>query len=421
MEILRKTLEKNKDIYINQLSNIVAIDTHDIGHGIGGGLEKKGQEHMINLFQNMGADDIQTDKMMENVIQDSITSFQEGNEGHNYNDRYNVYATFKGTGENSIMFNGHIDTMPADNAEDWNTVPHIPAIIDGKMYGLGVCDMKGGLMAATMSVKLLQDAGIDLPGTVKIVSVVDEEGGGNGSILAAMNGQKADAVVVCEPTENKLIAAHMGFVFFKVEIEGKANHSGAKWLGVSAIEKAIKLINGLTELEHKWLMTYKHSLLPSPSLNIGTINGGTAGSTVPGKCTFQVCIHYLPNIMSYSMIVKEFTDTILRMSKGDEWLENHIPRITMYQSGGAFEMDLTHPFVNTFKETYKEVLGTDVVVTGSPAGCDSRIWRNIAESPVLQYGPGALAQCHSVNEYLSIESYLEAILVYAKLILNWCK
>ena len=92
-------------------------------------------------------------------------------------------------------------------------------------------------------------------------------------MAAIMSGEKADGVVVCEPSSDELILAHMGFVFFKVEFEGKANHSGAKWKGVSAIDKALKVIRELEELEHKWLLTYKHPLLPAPNLNIGTIHG----------------------------------------------------------------------------------------------------------------------------------------------------
>lgn len=418
MDVLRDTLEKNKDIYIKNLLDIVSIDTHVIGHGIDGGLEKYGQEFMESLFKDMGADSIVLDPVEESIIKSSLKLYQEGNPGHNNQDRYNVYAAFKGNGKKSIMFNGHIDTMPAE-ARLWKYPPHNPVIEDGKIYGLGACDMKGGLMAATMAVKLIKDSGIKLPGDVIITSVADEEGGGNGSIVAAMNGQKADAVVVCEATDNKLIAAHMGFVFFNVEIEGKANHSGAKWLGVSAIEKAVNIITKLNELEHNWLMVYKHPLLPSPSLNVGKIEGGTAGSTVAGHCKFQVCVHYVPGVMNYDSVVNEFTHAVELASQGDDWLKSHKPEITVYQAGGPFEMDLDHPFVNCFKDAYAEATGEKVKIEGSPAGCDSRTWRRIAKCPTLQYGPGELAKCHAVNEYIPVEEYLKAILIYAELILKW--
>ncbi|HWQ29938.1 MAG TPA: ArgE/DapE family deacylase [Negativicutes bacterium] len=419
-ELLRTALEANKEKYIERLLKLVEKDTRDIGHGIDGGLEANGQLYLIDVFRELGADEIVTDDLKEEIIGKSIELYHEGNPGHNYDNRYNVYATFKGQGGRSIMFNGHVDNLPADNEEGWNSPPLNPIVSDGKMHGIGVCDMKSGLMASIMSVELLRDAGIKLPGDVKIVSVVDEEGGGNGSINAALNGQRADAVVVCEPTNYELIAAHMGFVFFKVEVSGVAVHSGLKLSGVSAIEKAVKIMAAIDELEHKWLLKYKHPLLPPPSSNVGVISGGEAGSTIADYCCFKTCVHYLPVQMTYDQVVAEYTNAIDLCCEGDEWLKDHKPKITIYQSGGSFEMDLKHEFVGTFKSAYKAAVGRDVRIVGSPAGCDSRTWNNIAKCPTLQYGPGSLEQCHTVNEYVTVEQYLDAILIYANLILEWC-
>lgn len=418
IERLKSVLEKNKEKYISRLSDLVAIDTHDIGHGIDGGLEQEGQDYLIDMFKDMGAC-VEIDQVREEVIEKAIKEFKEGNPGHNYEDRYNVYASFKGGEGKSIMFNGHIDTMPSGDLSLWKTPPHKPTIKNGKLFGLGAADMKGGLMASIMAVELLKDAEIDLPGDVIITSVIDEEGGGNGSIAAAMNGQKADAVVVCEPTDYQLIAAHMGFVFFKVEVEGIAVHSGSKWLGVNAIEKAVKLMDAINELEHKWLMEYKHNLLPSPTSNFGVIEGGTAGSTVPSFCSFSTCVHYLPNQMNHDSVVKEYTEAINRACEGDEWLKDHKAKISIYQAGGPFEMELDHLFVDSFKNSFKVAMEREIDLVGSPAGCDSRIWKNIAGCPTLQYGPGRQSECHAVNEYIEIEQYLDAILIYARLIMDW--
>lgn len=418
MERLKELLEQNKEEYIRYLKELVAIDTHCLGHGIAGGLEKEGQEYMIRLFQAMNADRIKEDPLTEETILKCLNEYQEGNPGHNQENRFNVYATFKGNGGRSLLFNGHIDTMPAGNEKEWKYPPHQPTIKDGKLYGLGSTDMKGGLLASVMAVKLLKDAGIPLPGDVTIASVCDEEGGGNGSIQAIMSGERADGVVVCEGTSDELIVAHMGFVFFRVEIEGKACQSGVKWRGVSAIDKAMKLIRELDEMEHRWLLTYKHPLLPAPNLNVGTIKGGTAGSTVAGKCQFEVCIHYIPKQMSHNQVVAEFMDVINRISDADPWLKDHKPVVTMYQAGGAYEME-EHPFVDSFREAYKKAREKEVKLVGSPAGCDSRLWRNIAKCPTIQFGPGNLEQCHAVNEYLSLDAYLQSILVYATLILSW--
>ncbi|MDY3250440.1 MAG: ArgE/DapE family deacylase [Candidatus Choladocola sp.] len=420
MERLKQLLEEKKDEYIGYLKDLVAIDTHDLGHGIDGGLEEKGQEYLERLCLSMGATVVR-DPMTEECIQECLEKYHEGNPGHNYDNRWNLYARFAGKGGKSLMFNGHMDTMPSGDVSLWKYPPHQPTIEDGKLYGLGSADMKAGLMAGVMAVKLLQDAGYELPGDVIITSVCDEEGGGNGSMVAAMGGQRADGVVVCEGTSDELILAHMGFVFFKVKVTGKSNHSGAKWKGVSAIEKSWKLIRELDELEHRWLLTYKHPLLPAPNLNVGVIEGGTAGSTVAGECTFQMCVHYLPQVMSYEQVVEEVTGTLRRTAESDLWMREHQPEITVYQAGGSFEMEQAAPFPESFRKAYEKAMDRPVKTVGSPAGCDSRIWRTIGGCPTIQFGPGNLEQCHAVNEYVEIAAYLESILIYASLILQWCK
>ena len=421
-DILKMTMDEHKEEYLCYLKELITCDTQVLGHGIKGGREKSGQEYLEALFEKMDADAIVKDPMKEEIIQKALEIYKEGNPGHDQNDRYNLYADFHGSDRSrSLMFNGHIDTMPPGDVNEWLTPPHVATVRDGKLYGLGSADMKAGLMAGILSVKLLKDAGIELPCNVKITSVVDEEGGGNGSIQGAMNGQTADGIVVCEPTSSELVTAHMGFVFFKVEIEGKANHAGEKRLGVSAIDKAIKIIRGLEEMEHAWLLNYKHPLLPPPSLNVGTIHGGTAGSTVPGNCYFEVCVHYLPGLLSYETVYEEFTNVVNDIARSDVWMRDHMPVITMYQSGGACEEDVEAPLVQAMKEAYKAAVGREPKVVGTPAGDDCRIWKNIAGAQVIQYGPGNEEQCHSVNEYVEIEEFYKAILVYAQLILCWSK
>ncbi|MBO5574547.1 MAG: ArgE/DapE family deacylase [Clostridium sp.] len=420
MRDLRETLDEHREEYLKYLTDLVAIDTHCLGHGIAGGLEKGGQDYMMRLFREMGADEITEDPMEESVILECLEKHQEGNPGHNQENRSNVYAVFRGKkGGRSILFNGHIDVMPAEDSDGWTTPPYAPDVRDGKVFGRGTADMKGGLMASVMAVKLLQDAGYTLPGDVIITSVCDEEGGGNGSMQAVMRGLSADGVVNCEGTDDELILAHMGWVFFRVEFEGKACHSGGKANGVSAIDKAIKVIHALEEKEHAWLLTYKHPLLPPPNLNIGVIKGGSAGSTVPGDCMFETCVHFVPGLMTMDQVKEEFIDAVTRCAKADPWMESHMPKITVYQAGQGFEQDPEDPFIQAFRRAFLAVRGKEAVMAGCPAGNDARLFKNIARCPVVLYGPGHLAQCHGVDEYLELEEYYNAILTYAQLILEF--
>jgi len=420
MKDLETILEMHKKEYLHRLEDLVALDTRDLGHGIEGGREKIGQDYLIDLFHSMHADEVRIDPIQEDAIKRTYAKYHEGNLGHNQENRYNVYAHFKGNGGKSLLFNGHVDVMPPGDENEWSHPPFSPTVEDGKLFGRGTTDMKGGLMASIMAVQLLKDAEIPLPGEVIITSVCDEEGGGNGSMQAIDSGERADGVIDCEGTSDDLIVAHMGFIFFRVTIEGKATQSGIKRLGVSAIEKARKVIAELEAVEHQWLLTYKHSFLPAPNLNIGTIHGGSEGSTVPGSCTFETCIHYLPRCMNHDMVAVEIIDAIQRVAQSDLWMREHPPVITEYQAGGPFEADIDHPFTKTFCKAYKKARGKDVQFVGSPAGCDSRLWQGIGGCPTLQFGPGNLEQCHTVDEYLEIEAYYQAILVYAHLILEWC-
>ena len=418
-ERLKQTLEARKNEYLDNLKKLVAQDTQVIGHGIDGGKEENGQAFIEKILKEMGAS-VSREPVTEEIIQRGLCEFSEGNPGHNYTDykRDNLAGLFKGGKGRSLIFNGHVDTMPAGEMSLWETDPWTPTEKNGKIYGLGSADMKGGLMASVMAVKLLQDAGIELPGDVTILSVVDEEGGGNGSLAAMLAGHRADAAVVCEHTADSLIVAHMGFIFFQVDVSGVALHSGRKWDGVNAIDKAVLLMQALKDLENKWLLKYKHPLLPPPNLNVGVISGGSAGSTVPDLCTFKLCLHYQPNVQTYDSIVKEVTEALLLRSRGDEWLKDNPPRISVYQAGGAFEMDPEHEFVKTAGRSFEAAFGFAPQVVGSPAGCDARLFRNIGQMPVFISGPG-LGQGHRPNEYVEIDEYLDYILFYALLILEW--
>lgn len=417
---LREVLEQNKQEYLDKLSELIRIDTQHIGQGIDGGKEYDGQQYLKELAQELNATNIIVDPMQEKIIQSSIEEYHEGNPGHNYEKRENLYVEFISDRQSkTLMFNGHIDTMPPGPLELWDSDPWNAYERDGKLYGLGATDMKAGLIAPFLAIDLLKKADIDLKNNILITSVVDEEGGGNGSIQAAYNAPKADAVVVCEGTDYELILAHMGFIFFRVTIEGKSNHAGEKWKGTSAIDKAVKIMNGLKEVEYEWLYIYNHRLLPPPNINFGVLKGGSSGATVSGQCVIEMCIHYHPQTMSYNSVKDQIESSIHKICQGDEWLSNHAPKIEIFQAGGAFEMDENTPFVEAFKKSYREQFEKEVKVVGSPAGCDSRTWKNIAKIDTIQYGPGRLSECHSANEYVRIQEFYDAILTYALLMINY--
>lgn len=418
MEKLLNIFEKNKTIYLNFLKEFIQIDTQTIGHGIKGGNEINGQIYLENLFKELEASEIIKEPLDDNILKIALKNYNEGNLGHNNENRYNLTAKFKGKQDRTLIFNGHVDTMPFGNLEDWKYNPFEGKIVNELIYGLGSTDMKGGLMAAIMAIKLFRDAELELPCNVIINAVADEEGGGNGSIVSAINGIKGDSVIVCEPSDNKILTAHMGFVFFKIKVKGVALHSAEKWKGVNAIEKAIYLIDAINELEKKWILTYKHPLLPPPTINVGVIKGGSAGSTVPDYCEFDVCIHYIPGKMSFEQVTEEFKNKITERAQGDEFLKNNVPEMEIYQMGNGFEIDSENQFVKYIKEI-SSVYDKNIKISGGTAGNDARIFSNIAKIPTVILGPGLLKDCHTVNEKLDISEYYKYIVTYANIILKF--
>jgi acetylornithine deacetylase len=412
---LENKLEQNKDKYLKILKDLVQIDTRVVGHGIDGGYELEGQQYLEELIKQMGGQPEYVE-MKEEKIQEAIDKYNEGNPGHNYKDRPNLVGEFSGIGDGkSLILNGHIDTMPYGEKEMWEHDPFLGEEIDGNIYGLGSCDMKGGLAASLLAVDLIQAAGYQLKGDIIFESVVDEEGGGNGTLGLVQEGYQADGAVICEPTSLDLQVGHMGFIFYKIGVKGKSLHSSQKWKGVNAIKKAIKLIEGLEEMEHNWLMKYKHPLMPAPTLNIGVIKGGEAGSTVPSNCEFKLCLHYYPGLEK-EKIQHEVEQTLNNVVQGDPWLRENPLEIEIYQEGSPYEISTDHDLVKTFEKYIPE----DKKITASPAGNDARLMQNIGETPTIVYGPGYPEDAHSIDEKISINQYIASILSYAEFIADWC-
>ncbi len=408
-------IEENREDFIDFLKTLISKDTTNINHGLDGGNEKNGQEIIISKFKELGLD-IEVFEPDNNKLK----KYKESSLGHNYKNRPNVVGSLKvkdNKNYKSVILNGHIDTMPFDNLDKWFSHPLDPIIIENKLYGRGSCDMKGGLAALILAVEVLIKLNCELKGDIIIESVVDEEGGGNGTLACVDQGYKADLAIVAEPTELKLMKAHMGWVFFKMDIEGKSLHSGLKWLGVNAIEKTIKVMDGLKELEKEWLLEKRDSILPPPTINFGTINGGTAGSVVPGNCRLDFGIHFLPTDADEnglgSKVEREVIDRINLIANGDAWLKDHKPKLTKYQEGSPFEMKSKKSLLKIFSNNFKKVRKKESLISGSEYGCDARLLQNYSKIPTLMFGPGSIKQAHGINEYIDLDQYIDYIKIIA--------
>lgn len=418
---IQARLNEHQDQYIQFLKKLVQTDTMVIGHGIDGGNEKAGQVIIKKKLEKLG---FEIDEF--EVEDEKIKRYPGANLGHENKGRPNIVGTLHGKGSGrSLILNGHIDTMPYGNKEDWNHDPFLGEVIDGYLYGLGATDMKASLSAMIMAAELLHSLGIQLKGDLIIQSVVDEEGGGNGTLACVERGYKADGAIVGEPTTLNIQPAHMGFLFHEIEVKGLALHSSQLWQGVNAIDKAMDIYRAIKKLEHRWLMTEKHPLLPGQTTNLGVIEGGIAGSVVPNNCKMNFCTHYHPKKgVSHQKRRDEVCDEIMgaieSVVSGDKWLKEHPPKITVYQEGFPFETSIDDPLVRESKELVTSILGREAVIEGMPAGCDARLLSGYGEIPTIILGCGDPKVSHSVNESVEVAQYIKLIEIYAAFIIQWC-
>jgi len=415
-------VEARRDFAVDFLRRMVNFDSSTIQHGL------SGQEQAIQewLAARLGAWGFET-RLFEpdNSKMQDIPDFSPG---HDYHGRPNLVATLKGSGGGrSLILNGHVDTMPPGDKEKWSHDPWSGTIGGGNMVGLGVCDMKAGVAAMILAVRFLQEAGLDLKGDVMVQSVVDEEGGGNGTLACVVEGYRADAAIVTEPTRLHVQPATRGVLLLEVDVEGRATHACLKWGGVNAIEKGVKIVQSMIELERLWLAQRRNPLFPPPTITIGQIQGGLAGSQVPGECVLKFDVKYLPVEMERDgqekkitgdMVKEEVQNWIHTLCTGDAWLRDHPPKLTWYQHCIPHYLDPQHSLAQMMHSHAQQVLGWGVI-SGFPAGCDARHLHNRAGIPTVVFGPGDLQYAHSIDEQVNLEEYIQAIKVLALTVYEW--
>ena len=185
-----------------------------------------------------------------------------------------------------LLFNGHIDVVPVGDEAAWTTPPWDPAVRDGRVYGRGAVDMKGGLCCALFAAKAVRDAGVRLRGRLSVASVVGEEDGGTGTLATILRGHSADGAVVVEPTRLHVVAAQAGSLMFRLVVHGLSAHGCVREEGVSAVEKFVPLLAALRRLEaERWRRRRAQPLfagyrLPWP-IEVGTVRAGDWASSVP--------------------------------------------------------------------------------------------------------------------------------------------
>lgn len=337
----------------------------------------------------------------------------------------NVIGVMKGAGGGrSIILNGHIDVVPEGNPEQWDDEPYSGKVIDGKLYGRGATDMKGGIVSLLVALQAIRGSGIQLKGDVIFQSVIEEESGGAGTLAAIIRGYKADAALIPEPTNLRILPKQQGSMWFRIEVKGRSAHGGTPYEGVSAIEKSMSVIRHIQELERtrNANMTdplYRGNPLPLP-INIGVIQGGNWPSSVPDTVKLEGRMGVGPE-ETLEQAKEEMFGWIGRLQEQDAWFREYPPALEWFGARWVPGcMDPGHEFLRLLADQYRNVLEEEPVIEASPWGTDGGLLSQLGGTPCVVFGPGITQAAHYPNEHILLDRVFEAAEIVALTVIHWC-
>jgi succinyl-diaminopimelate desuccinylase len=308
----------------------------------------------------------------------------------------------------TLIINGHLDVVPV-KADAWSRDPFDPAVEDGKLYGRGSADMKGGIAAAICALDVLARAGQPPACDVVFHLVADEELGGRHGTRALLEKGliRGDACLVPEPTDLQLCIAERGLLQGRIRVTGRPGHGSRPRQAVSAIEHAAKLVLALHAADFG---DPEHPLLGRPTANVGTIEGGTTFNTVAESCVLGLDRRILPGA------TEESTEAEIRKRIEGAGIEGLRYGFELDMFGEASEMPPDEPWVKQVGDAVQRATGRQPDIIGMSFTTDARFVRNQAGIPTVVCGPGAVEQAHGNDEYVTVERLVQATAAYAELL-----
>lgn len=345
--------------------------------------------------------------------------------GRSYENRPNLYAHKKGTGGGkSLMFSVHADVVPGvagKTAQD----PFVPVIKDGRLYGRGANDMKGGIAAALTAFAFLREQGVALRGDLGFESVVDEEmGGANGTLAGRLRGNRADAAIVPEPTNMRVCASHFGGATWRIRVHGK----GGMGFGGEELRNPVygmaHLVRAIERYQHE-LRIRKSRTSPtgetqSPGVVLSMIHAGSfepgMADGIPESCFIEVWVECLPG-EPFSALEEEFIGAIRGVCARPELsgLEVEWELITRFIPGSSGETPLAEMLLQLAEDEWGMPEGDYV----APFACDAFMFNCFSGTPAVILGPVG-ENAHGPDEFVDIESLLKLTKIYISAICQWC-
>ncbi|TKT79110.1 acetylornithine deacetylase/succinyl-diaminopimelate desuccinylase family protein [Aquamicrobium sp. LC103] len=347
-------------------------------------------------------------------------------------DRYprtNVVARREGRSPGAtVHFNSHIDVVEA--GEGWTVDPYAGVVRDGKVYGRGACDMKGGLAASIIAAEAFVDVHPDFPGVIEISGTVDEESGGYGGVayLAAkgfFSRPRVDHVIIPEPlNKDRICLGHRGVWWAEIETKGSIAHGSMPFLGDSAVRHMGAVLHAFEE-ELFPALDRKQTQMPvvpegarRSTMNINSIHGGQTedfrpglpSPNVPDSCRLVIDRRFL--LEEEIAEVKDEVTSILDRLKRDRPKFDYAIRDLMEVQPTM--TDRSSPVVTAVAEGIREIFGKEPDYVISPGTYDQKHIARIGHlHDCIAYGPGILDLAHRPDEWVGIDDMIESAKVMA--------
>lgn len=365
------------------------------------------------------------------VSEPSLTQLQEHRAfvpvDAGYEGRPNVGAILRGTGGGrSLILYGHVDVVPVDPNTTWEHDPWGGDVADGRVYGRGSADMKGGCGVALVALEVLAELAVRLRGDVAAHFIVEEEGGGNGTLAAVLDGWYGPRTgcIMLEPTSPRLmLITGRGAQFFRLVVPGQEGGVEYQHELVNAIDKAYVLHDAVrrywamreSRVSHPLYEIYGRTKVPTA---VCQIQAGAWPSTVPGEAVLEGTIECLPG-EDIRQVVAEFEDYLREVAKSDPWLVDHPFRFETFGLWfEAAELPRDHEFVTTVETAAKQATGEAPQVIGG-GGSDLRLPVLYADCPTVLFGPGG-GPIHSVDEWVEIDQLVDVLKAVLLAAVDWC-
>jgi acetylornithine deacetylase/succinyl-diaminopimelate desuccinylase family protein len=321
-------------------------------------------------------------------------------------DRNNVRITLEGGTGPGLLLLGHTDVVPV--GDGWTVDPFGGAVHDGRIYGRGASDMKGGLAASLSALAALR--GVALSGPVELTALIDEEETGKG-IRAFVESVRRPFLgcVTAEPTDLQTIIGARGASYLRIEVHGKACHAGNPDDGANAIYGAAVVVAEIERL-HAELATRPHPLLGPATWSVGQIHGGTGGSIVPAECVVVADRRLLPGESTDAML-DELRERVAGLRLADRGLTVDL---VMPMEMPAFQTPADSELARVTDAAMADAGGPGLPLGGWTAACDGGFVARDLGVPVVVLGPGsATTQAHRADESVAIEELVVAARAYA--------